>query len=98
MSLFLYKLLPPRPTFAVDMTNSEKKVMQEHFNYWKGLTDKGIVIVVGPVFDPKGPWGVAVVEVDNEQNAHALGANDPAVKAGLAFEIYQMGSNSIVRS
>jgi uncharacterized protein YciI len=71
--------------------------MQEHGAYWKTLTEKGIVVVVGPVFDPKGPWGIAVVEVDNEQNARDLRSNDPAVKGGLTFEVYPMGPGSMVR-
>ncbi len=97
MNLFFYKLILPRPTFAVDMTDLEKKLMQEHGAYWKNLTDKRIAVVVGPVFDPKCPWGMAVVEVDNEQAAHDLGANDPAVKGGLSFEVYPMGPGSMIR-
>ena len=97
MGLFFYKLIPPRPTFRQDMTDAEKKAMQEHFAYWEDLLQKGIVIVVGPVFDPKGSWGMAVVEVDDEQSAHLLGKNDPAIKAGLKFEVYPMGPNSTVR-
>jgi hypothetical protein len=50
---FLYKLIPPRSTFAQDMTEVERKVMQEHATYWKGVTDKGIAIVFGLVLDPK---------------------------------------------
>jgi hypothetical protein len=87
---FLYKLIPKRPTFAQDMTEVERRVMQEHAIYWKGLTDRGIAIVFGLVLDPKGPWGVAIVEVADEPDARALGTNDPAVKAGLTFEVYPM--------
>ena len=77
---FLCKLIPPRPTFASDMTEIE-----------------GMVIVFGPVLDPKGTWGVAIVEVANEQDARILGKNDPAVKdIGLTFEVYSMPS-AIVR-
>lgn len=94
MSLFFYKLVPPRSTFPQDMTDEEKKVMQEHFAYWEDLLQRGIVVVVGPVFDPKGSWGMAVVQVDDEQSAHSLGTNDPARKAGLKFEIYPLGPNS----
>lgn len=96
MGLFFYKLIPPRPTFRQDMTDAEKEAMQKHFAYWKDLLQKGIVIVVGPVFYPKGAWGLAVVQADSEQTARSLGTNDPAVKAGLEFEVYPMGSNSIV--
>lgn len=94
---FLCKLIPPRPTFALDTTEVERKVMQEHANYWKHLTDGGTAIVFGPVLDPKGIWGVAIVEVADEQYARILGTNDPAVKgAGLTFEVYSM-PGAIVR-
>jgi uncharacterized protein len=94
---FLYKLIPPRPTFALDMTEIERKLMQEHANYWKHLTDRGTAIVFGPVLDPKGTWRVAIVEVPDEQDARILGKNDPAVKeAGLTFEVYSM-PGAIVR-
>ena len=93
---FLYQLIPPRSTFAQDMTETERKVMQEHALYWKALTERGIVVVFGPILDPKGVWGLAVVEAADEPDARALGANDPAVKAGLTFEVYQM-PGSIVR-
>ena len=86
----LYKLNPPRPTFVQDMTEAERKVMQQHAIYWKGLTNRGIAIVFGLVLDPKGLWGVGIVEVADEPDAHAIGKNDPALKAGLTFEIYPM--------
>ena len=87
---FLYKLIPPRPTFVQDMTEAERKAMEEHGIYWKGLTNRGIAIVFGLVLDPKGPWGVAIVEVADEPDARTLGLNDPAVKAGLTFDVYPM--------
>jgi uncharacterized protein len=70
---FLYKLVPPRTTFVQDMTEAERKAMVEHAIYWKDLTDKGIAIVFGLVLDPNGPWGVAIVEVEDESKAHDLG-------------------------
>jgi hypothetical protein len=85
---FFYKLIPPRPTFVQDMTEAEGKAMDEHAKYWKNLTDTGIAVVFGLVLDPNGPWGVAIVEVEDEPHAHLVGTNDPAVKAGLTFEVY----------
>ena len=52
MKYFLYKLLPPRPTFPQDMTEAEGELMQEHINYWKTLVDKRIAVIFGPVADP----------------------------------------------
>ncbi len=74
------------------MTETEQKLMQEHATYWKELADKRIAIVFGPVSDPKGAWGVGIVEVDNEADVQALSKNDPTVKSGMnfRFEIYPM--------
>ena len=82
MKQFLCKLIPPRPTFAQDMTEVERKIMQEHV-YWKDLSDRRVAIIFGPVLDPKGIWGVAIVEVASKPEAHILGRNDPVVQAGI---------------
>jgi uncharacterized protein len=90
---FLCKLIPPRPSFVQDMTEFERKVMQEHATYWNGLIDDGIAIVFGLVLDPRGAWGVGIFDVANESDARDVGANDPAVKTGgLTFEVYPMPS------
>ena len=49
-----------------------------------------MAIIFGPVLDPKGTWGVAIVEVASEPEAHILSRNDPAVQAGFTFEVYPM--------
>jgi uncharacterized protein YciI len=64
---FFLKLNPPRPTFAQDMNEEERNIMNKHVEYWKGLVDKGVVIVYGPVFDPEGGYGIGVVEVESEK-------------------------------
>src|SRR6516164_6319233 len=92
MSYFVYKLVAPRPTFAQTMTEGEATLMQEHGRYWIDLVGKGIVIVFGPVADPRGTWGLAFIEADDESQARAYGANDPAIRAdvGFIFEVYPM--------
>ncbi len=92
MEYILCKLLPPRPTFDRDMNKAEGKVMQEHVGYWARLADKGTAIVFGPVSDPNGAWGVAIVEVANEADVHAITNGDPVIKSGLGFryEFYSM--------
>lgn len=86
MSYYLFKLTPPRPTFPQDMTPAEREVMQAHSVYWSALANKGVAIVVGPVADPAGAWGVAVVEVADEAAARALADSDPVTTSGLAFQ------------
>ena len=45
----------------------------------------------GPVSDPSGGWGLAVVEAETEDEVRALGADDPAVTSGTAtFEVMPM--------
>ena len=40
---------------------------------------------MGPVLDPAGPFGLAVVEVEDEAGARALGLADPVVAADVGF-------------
>jgi uncharacterized protein len=80
---FFLKLIPPRPTFATDMTPEEQKLMQQHADYWSSQFPNGTVLVIGPVLDPKGAFGMAILETATEEEARALANNDPTVKAGL---------------
>lgn len=94
---FAYKLVPPRPSFAADMSEAEAAIMGEHSVYWQGLLDRGTVVAVGPVADPAGTWGLAVVEARTADDVRALGAADPAVTSGMStFEVYPM-PGAIVR-
>jgi uncharacterized protein YciI len=83
MKSWLIRIIPPRPTFDKDSTPAEDALMDQHFAYWKDLNDKGICIFGGPVLDPKGVYGIIVVRATTEDEARALAAGDPSVKAGL---------------
>jgi uncharacterized protein YciI len=83
MKSWLIRIIPPRPTFDKDSTPAEDALMDQHFAYWKDLNDKGICIFGGPVLDPKGVYGVIIVRAATEDDAKALAAGDPSVKAGL---------------
>lgn len=85
------KLIPPRATFAADMTPAEAAVMQEHILYWRVLLEKGICITFGPVLDPTGVYGVAIIGVDDPSIVSDIEDNDPSVKAGInVFESFPM--------
>jgi len=75
---FFLKLNPPRPSFTVDMTEDERNVMLKHVAYWSSYVNDGTVIVLGPVMDPKGGYGIAVIRVDSDEQLNQLLANDPA--------------------
>jgi uncharacterized protein YciI len=85
MAYFHLKLLPPRPTFPQDATAEEMAAMRRHSSYWHEKAEVGIAIVVGPVFDARGAWGMAVIEVDDADAARAAADADPVVLAGLGF-------------
>ena len=88
---FVFKLIPHRPSFAEDMTEEERDIMKQHVAYWTEIAEKRVAIVFGPVLDPKGIYGLGIIEVENEDQAHILAAKDPAVKSGLQrLEIYPM--------
>lgn len=77
------RLIPPRPTFAQDITEAEQKLMQEHFAYWKLQSAKGVCLFGGPVLDPKGVYGVLAILAASEEEARAIASADPSVKTGL---------------
>ena len=74
------------------MTDIEGELMQEHFNYWKDLADRRIAIAYGPVEDPKGVYGLAIIETEDETIAQDIRVNDPAIKCDIGFrsEIHLM--------
>jgi uncharacterized protein YciI len=92
MKYFLCKLIPPRPYFGTGMTEDETKAMHEHVAYWTKAMEQGRVIVFGPVADPKGFWGVGIVQVESEDQVEDLTSKDPIILAGLGFqsEVYAM--------
>ena len=82
----------------MDMSEAEGAIMQAHFGYWSGLMAKRKAVAYGPVLDPHGTYGIAVVEVPDEATARGIAADDPAIRstAGFGFELHPMG-DSIVR-
>jgi uncharacterized protein len=96
--LFLYKLIPPRPTFATDVTQAEAAIMAQHVGYWQDLTQAGVAVVFGPVADPAGTWGLAVVKAEREDDVRALGRDDPAVSSGMATFVVFLMPDAVTRS
>ena len=86
---FFLKLNPPRASFMLDMTDEEKSIMHQHVVYWTPYLKDGTLVTLGPVIDPKGGYGIAVIRVDSEEQLNQLLANDPA--NGLnSYECYPM--------
>jgi uncharacterized protein YciI len=91
MSLFFFRLNPPRADFAQTMTPDEQQAMAAHMDYWQQLLDDGRVVVYGPVADPEGVWGLGVVRSDDRADVLAVGERDPSVLAGVnTFDVFEI--------
>jgi uncharacterized protein YciI len=85
MPHYLCKLRPPRPTFISDMTSEEAQLMRAHRDYWTPRVETGVVIAMGPVGDPAGGYGVAIIEAASEAGLEAMQGADPVIAAGRGF-------------
>lgn len=95
---FLLRLTPPRPTFPQDMTPAEAAVMRQHVAYWTAAAQRGQVVVFGPVPDPAGVWGMAVIKAPDLAAARALSAQDPAMTGalGMRTDIFPMPQAMVI--
>ena len=94
MPAFFCKLVPPRPSFATDLSPAEADVMKRHAQYWQDLITRGAVRVfaLGLVMDPAGAFGIGIMEREDESAVRALTDRDPAISAaiGMRYEIHLM--------
>ena len=74
------------------MTPEEAELMGQHSVYWRDLTRAGTAVAFGPVLDPAGVYGLAVLRADDEAAAQSLADADPVIRAdaGFRFEIAPM--------
>lgn len=72
-----------RPDFPNNMTEEEKVIMQSHAEFWDKLLLDGSALVTGPVQDPSGTYGFAIVFADSEDAARELLKDDPAQKLSV---------------
>lgn len=94
MKYYLYKLLPPRPTFPGDITPAEASKMKEHSAYWRTQMELDRVIAFGPVADPSGGYGIAILQSGGDVSPDALADMDPVIvaKMGFRYELHPMPS------
>jgi len=87
MAGFVFRLLGPRPTFPGDMTAEEAELMGQHSAYWRELTRAGTAVAFGPVLDPGGVYGLAVIRAIDEAEAQGVAAADPVITADAGFRV-----------
>jgi len=84
MPTFVFRLIAPRPDFALDMSDEEREIMGRHAAHWQPYLEAGQMVVFGPVLDSTGSWGLGVVEAEDEDALRAHAAEDPAITTGTA--------------
>ncbi|WP_245433321.1 SRPBCC domain-containing protein [Mesorhizobium sp. WSM3866] len=84
-SVFHCRLIPPRPDFALTLTEEERALMNAHADYLRGLLREGRMMIAGPVADPAGPWGLLILQVGTEAEARAVTEGDPVARSGRGF-------------
>ncbi len=89
---YVYRLIAPRTTFSVDMSDEERATLAEHGRYWTQLMEDGKAVAFGPVHDPAGSYGLGLLIAGDLAEAEALRDADPAIVAphGLRAELAPM--------
>jgi uncharacterized protein YciI len=81
---FLLRIEPVRAGFTLqNMTEEEQKTAVAHLAYLKGLFAEGKLTLAGQAFDPKGFFGIIVVNAPDLESASRLLHGDPFVKGNL---------------
>jgi hypothetical protein len=69
----------------------EAEVMERHVAYWQDLLNRDVALAFGPVLHPTDPWGLGLLDIDDDQAARAIGDEDPAVASGTCtYEVVPM--------
>jgi uncharacterized protein YciI len=79
---YLYKITPVRPEMVMEApTDDEARIVSEHFQYLKKLTEEGVMILVGRTLNNDySTFGIAVFVAESDEAAREILYNDPAVK------------------
>jgi uncharacterized protein YciI len=72
---------PPRNDFVNNQTPEESETIGKHFLYLKELHEMNTVLMAGRTEDAR--FGIALLSVENKQEAESIMKNDPAVAAGV---------------
>jgi uncharacterized protein YciI len=79
---WLVLLRPVREEMAFEPTESETRIVAEHYAFLQGLRAAGKLVVAGPSIVTGDTFGIGVLDVDDESEARAIVASDPAVSSG----------------
>ncbi|MCF7800656.1 MAG: YciI family protein [Candidatus Marinimicrobia bacterium] len=84
---FIYQLKLTDPSKAETLTEDEKCIVSDHFEYLKNLLDKELLILAGRTEGAE--FGIVIFEAESGSRAREIMENDPVIKNGLMIgEIY----------
>lgn len=96
MTTFVLRLTANRKRFAQTLTDAEREIMGRHAAHWRPYLQRGDMVVFGPVVTDDDSYGLAVVEVDDEEALRAHAAADPVVTTGTGrFEFGHLTAGHI---
>jgi hypothetical protein len=86
MPYFLCKLIP------APSLEAERGMTLAHRDYWLSYLNAGLVIVMGPVDDPSGAYGVMIAHAPSLKMLVDWQSTDPAILSagGFRYENYPM--------
>lgn len=82
MAQFLYKIQPVRPEMLTEgSTETESRIVGQHFSYLKDLMERGVVILAGRTTNTDySSFGIVLCNAESIEAARRIMHNDPAVK------------------
>ncbi|MBZ5728730.1 MAG: YciI family protein [Acidobacteriia bacterium] len=81
---FLLRIEPVRKDFTLqNMNEDERRIAGEHVAYLQSLMAEEKLTFAGQVLDPKGLWGIIIVNAPDQEAANALLNGDPTIKAKM---------------
>jgi uncharacterized protein YciI len=82
---FLYKIQPVRLGMLTEgPTAEEQRIVSEHFEYLKGLTGAGVVLLAWRTLNTDSTsFGIVIFTAASEDEARRIMNDDPAVRQGV---------------
>ena len=82
MAQFLYKIQPVRPEMLTEgSTETESRIVGQHFSYLKDLMEKGVLILAGRTTNTEySSFGIVLFNAESIEAARRVMHDDPAVK------------------
>jgi uncharacterized protein YciI len=89
MVTYYFMMLVKGPKWGPETSPALEQLMKEHLAHLRSMWLAGKLVVAGPLTDGGTIRGLLVFKVGSAEEARALEAEDPAVKAGrLAMEVH----------